>query len=307
MTAPAIAFSHVTKRYGAQTALGDVSLAVEPGECLALIGHNGAGKTTLMKLSLGLIRPSKGEVRVLGVDPAEARARELGRVIGFLPESITFHDAMTGREALAFYARLKSEPVSRNEELLDRVGLTAAADKRVKTYSKGMRQRLGLAQALLGRPRLLLLDEPTTGLDPVFRHSFYDLLHEFTARGTTVLLSSHALTELAARTDRVAIVNGGRLVAHGSLAELSRAARLAARVRISVPAGQAARVATVIEVGTKLARVNDRSVELVCPLEEKLALLRRIESVAALIDDIEIASPGLDEVFAHFTGIEGRA
>jgi Cu-processing system ATP-binding protein len=301
MTMPALELRHVTKRYGGQKALDEVSLTVENGECLALLGHNGAGKTTAIKLALGLTRPSDGEVRVLGVDPAEGRARELGRMIGFLPESITFHDVMTGREALAFYARLKGEPTARNGELLERVGLAVAADKRVKTYSKGMRQRLGLAQALIGRPKLLLLDEPTTGLDPAFRQSFYELIREFTGRGSTVVLSSHALTEIERRTDRVAIIHAGRLIAHGALGELSRAAGLKVRIKVSVAMGRTQALVEALDAEVMLGHVNERSIELSCAVEEKLTLIRRIGSLEVPIEDIDVASPRLEDLFAHFT------
>lgn len=302
MSGPILEFANVTKRYGAQTALDDVSLRVEPGERLALLGHNGAGKTTAMKLALGLNRPSEGAVRVLGVNAAEGQARGVGRMIGFLPESIAFHDAMTGRETLDFYARLKGEPVGKGAGLLDQVGLCAAAGKRVKTYSKGMRQRLGLAQALLGNPRLLLLDEPTTGLDPAFRQTFYEILHALAARGSTIVLSSHALTELELHTDRVAILNGGKLVASGTLTELGRVAGLRAHIRIAVPAGRARPLAEALHSDSMLERVNDRSIELSCAVEEKLELLRRIGGLSFPIEDVEVASPRLNEVFAHFTG-----
>ncbi len=163
-----VEIQRATKRYGTIEAVRDVSLALDPGETVALVGHNGAGKTTLFKLMLGLARPSVGTIRVLGEDPAagEFAAR---RRLGYLPESVSFNAALTGREVLSFYARLKDEPVTKTLELLDRVGLASASARRIGTYSKGMRQRLGLAQALIGEPKLLLLDEPTTGLDPALR------------------------------------------------------------------------------------------------------------------------------------------
>ena len=306
MIQPALEFAGVTKLYGSQRALSNVSLTVEQGECLALLGHNGAGKTTAMKLALGLSQPSEGTVRVLGADPSDSKARGIGRMVGFLPENIAFYDAMTGREALAFYARLKREPVKQNAELLERVGLSTAADKRIKTYSKGMRQRLGLAQALLGEPKLLLLDEPTTGLDPIFRLRFYELTHELAERGHTVVLSSHALTEIEMRIDRVAIIQSGRLVAYGSLAELSRAARLEAKIRVAVAAGRAQAFVSAHGVDCTLTLVNERSVELRCPLDEKLELLRRIGGLEIPIEDIEVASPRLDELFAHFTAMSAE-
>src|SRR6188472_4034629 len=163
-----VSVNAATKSYRKVHALTEFSCSLDEGETVALVGHNGAGKTTLIKLMLGLIRPSAGAVRVLGEDPAagEFAAR---RRLGYLPENVSFNAALTGHETLAFYARLKREPAKAVAVLLERVGLTHAANRRVGTYSKGMRQRLGLAQALLGRPRVLLLDEPTTGLDPALR------------------------------------------------------------------------------------------------------------------------------------------
>ena len=274
MTGPAFALQSVGKRYGALTALTAVSLEGLPGECLALVGHNGAGKTTLMKLLLGLVRPSEGTVLTLGADPTSAAGDQARFQLGFLPETIAFDAAMTGREVLAFYARLKRLAPSTAEPLLERVGLAAAAGRRVGTYSKGMRQRLGLAQALLGRPRLLLLDEPTTGLDPELRRSFYELIGELTRDGVTVLLSSHALSEMEARTDRVAILERGRLIACGSLADLRRQARLPVQVRITVPLCQTGRVAERLGHGLAPERLDERTLVVACPAERKMELLR---------------------------------
>ena len=176
-----VAVNGVEKSYGAVKALRNVSFDLGPGRLSALVGHNGAGKTTLIKLMLGLIHAERGAVRVLDEDPAagEFSAR---RQLGYLPENVAFNAALTGRETLAFYARLKQIKPASAWPLLDRVGLMHAADRRVGTYSKGMRQRLGLAQALLGRPRVLLLDEPTTGLDPALRQTFYEILERIARR-----------------------------------------------------------------------------------------------------------------------------
>ncbi len=214
----------VEKSYGAVKALRNVSFDLGPGQLSALVGHNGAGKTTLIKLMLGLIHADCGAIHVLGEDPAagEFSAR---RQLGYLPENVAFNAALTGRETLAFYARLKRIGQASAWPLLDRVGLMDAADRRVGTYSKGMRQRLGLAQALLGRPRVLLLDEPTTGLDPALRQTFYEILGELRDDGATVLISSHALTELEDRAEHVLIMNRGLLVARGTLAELRSISR----------------------------------------------------------------------------------
>ncbi len=300
----AIAIERVSKRYRDHAALNDVSFAVPEGACLALLGHNGAGKTTLMKLMLGLIRPTQGAVRVLGHDPAGA-AMDFRRRLGFLPENVAFHDEMTGRETMRFLAKLKGEGREACDTLLERVGLAFAANRRVKTYSKGMRQRLGLAQALLGEPRILLLDEPTTGLDPVLRLEFFRIINELTGRGTTVVLSSHILTELEARTELVAIMRRGKLAAWGSLDELREAARLPIRITLSTPQGAAA-VAERLS-GLELGHINERSVELSCPLPDKMAVLRRVAGLGGVVEDVDIQMPSLDDIYVHFGHGESAA
>jgi Cu-processing system ATP-binding protein len=295
--APAIALDGVAKRYGAIEAVRDVSLALAQGGRVALVGHNGAGKTTLMKLILGLARPSAGRLLVLGRDPTEAAA-ETRRRIGWLPENVTFNPALTGRELLRFFARLKDEPASAADAMLDRVGLGAAAHRPVGTYSKGMRQRLGLAQALIGAPRILLLDEPTTGLDPEVRQGLHDMLAGLSGTGTTVLLSSHALEELEGRVERVVILDRGRLVAEGSMAELRGLARLQVRVRLQL-ADPGAAPPEWLDAAAGLRRLDARMLELSCAPDAKMALLRRA-AADPRIADVEMQAPTLDELYAHF-------
>ena len=291
-----VTLTGATKRYGALTAVSEVDLSLGKGECIALVGHNGAGKSTLIKLMLGLIRPSEGTVRVLGEDPAASRAVRGKAGIGFLPENVAFPPAMTGLELLSFYARLKGEPTAGLTALLARVGLAEAAGRRVGGYSKGMRQRLGLAQALLGAPRVLLLDEPTTGLDPELRRQFYDIVRTLRDGGATVLLSSHALTELEERADRVVVMNRGRVVADGTMAELRGLVDLPVRILLRVPDNALEALAGL--PGSR--RVNGHIVEITCRHHDKMAALRRITELPLAIDDLEIMLPTLDELYATF-------
>lgn len=299
MNATTVAISGVAKHYGSVEAVRDVTFELNEGETIALVGHNGAGKTTLIKLMLGLIRPSTGSVLVLGEDPAKGDF-EVRRRLGYLPESVSFHMALTGRETLAFYARLKRVEVSSVPELLERVGLSpAAADRQVRTYSKGMRQRLGLAQALLGHPRVLLLDEPTSGLDPALRRRFYDILDGLRSAGTTILLSSHALTELEGRASRVVIVNEGVKVADGSLDTLRSLAHLPTRVSVKLangrsPAGWNA------GSGWKITGVD--TVETEVAMENKVSLLRAVTANPADVAGLQLVEPTLDDLYAHFLG-----
>ncbi len=290
----ALSINNAVKRYGLTEVVGDVSLQVEPGERIALLGHNGAGKTTLIKLILGLTPLSGGSIEVLGHSPGSRKARSS---IGFLPESVAFQGALSGREQLRHFARLKSVSARQADELLERVGLEGAAEKKIRTYSKGMKQRVGLAQAILGKPKLALLDEPTSGLDPVSRHEFYDIVRDLANAGTAVLLSSHALTELETRTDRIAILSKGRLVANDDLATLRQQAAMPILVRVTTLAGTVEQVAG--KLGAK--RVNGQVVELTCLQNEKIATLGRVTNLGSLIRDVEVTPASLEELYRHFS------
>lgn len=298
---------NLTKRYGGATALDGLTIEVPEGELLALLGHNGAGKTTAMKLLLGLTRPSGGDAWVLGARPGTPTAVGLRGVIGFLPENVTFGDAMTGFEALSFYARLKGESRQMASDLLDRVGLTEAAGRRIHTYSKGMRQRLGLAQALLGHPRLLLLDEPTSGLDPILRRTFFDLIHDLKQAGTTVILSSHVLTELELRTDRIAILRHGRLIACDTLDALRRQAGLPIRIRVTAPPDQAQSLARLAGPNARVLFANGRTVELAVGAEAKMEAVRGLATGLHGVEDLDILPPSLDEIYAVFGSREATS
>lgn len=295
-----ISLQAVSKQYGSETVVSNVDLNVQAGECVVLVGHNGAGKTTLMKLMLGLTRASSGTVEVLGGNPAFNASVALHKTLGYLPESVAFYEAMTGREVLRFYARLKMVSNGDCEKLLELVGLADASKRRVGTYSKGMRQRLGLAQAMLGDPQLLFLDEPTTGLDPILRQHFYQLIDDLHKEGATSIISSHALNEVEARANRFIIMKSGTVVACGSLDELYQLASLPVRLKVSVLPGEASNVAQRLGSDINIERVSDQALNLSCSNEEKMPLIRRITELGENVSDLQISPPRLDEVYSYF-------
>jgi ABC-2 type transport system ATP-binding protein len=211
----------LAKRYGAVEALRGVDLTVGEGELVGLLGPNGAGKSTLVKIACGLVRPTAGRVEVAGA-PAGSLAAQ--RALGYLAELFRFPDWQTADEVLALHQRLAESigGAAERAELLELVGLTDAAQRLVGQMSKGMQQRLGIAQAMLGSPRVLLLDEPTSALDPAGRRTVRGLLEELRSRGVAVLLNSHLLSEVELVCDRVAIIARGQVVAAGTPTELTR-------------------------------------------------------------------------------------
>jgi ABC-2 type transport system ATP-binding protein len=217
----ALAVSGLVKRYGSVEALGGVDLEVGESELVGLLGPNGAGKSTLVKIACGLVRPTKGHAEVCG---ARAGSRAARGAMGYLAELFRFPGWMTADELLELHQRLAGSDGGDRErgELLELVGLSDARTRQVEAMSKGMQQRLGIAQALVGSPRLLLLDEPTSALDPVGRRTVRVLLEELQRRGVSVLLNSHLLSEIELVCDRVVILLGGKVVSAGTPAELAR-------------------------------------------------------------------------------------
>ena len=200
---------------------------------------------------------------------------------------------------LRFYARLKKVPKRECESLLDQVGLTAAAGQKINTYSKGMRQRLGLAQALLGKPDLLLLDEPTSGLDPFLRRYFYEILSARQAAGASVIISSHALTEIEAQTDQIGIMKNGRLLVQGSLNQLREAAALPIHILVKHRPEYNVTMLDSLARGTSCERLNAGESRLLCSEEQKLSLMHYLTGAKEVIDVI-VRPPGLDDLYAHF-------
>lgn len=217
----AISTQALTKVFGDKIAVADLTLDVEPGEVFGFLGPNGAGKTTAVKMLLGLISPTSGSGQVLGAPIGDHHSREK---VGFLPEHFRFHEWLTAEEFLRLHGNLYQMPASvlnlRVPELLEQVGLGNHSGKKLRTFSKGMLQRIGLAQALLNEPDLVFLDEPTSGLDPVGRRLVRDIIRELSDRGTTVFLNSHLLSEVEITCDRVAFIRQGEVLTTNSLQSL---------------------------------------------------------------------------------------
>jgi Cu-processing system ATP-binding protein len=290
-----------TRHFGAVRAVDGVDLAVARGELFGLIGHNGAGKSTLFKMMLGLLRPTAGEIRIDGAPVTGADFRAVRRRIGYLPENVVLYDNLTGLETLQFFARLKGADARQCPGLLDRVGLAPAAARRVREYSKGMRQRLGFAQALLGRPQLLFLDEPTNGLDPEAIRAFYATLRSLKAEGVTMILTSHILAEIQERVDRLAIMAKGKVQASGTVQALREQMDLPLwfAVRVAHDDFEAVRAALGhLPVTTIEARGDHVAVE--CRREAKMAVIEALAALGGRVLDLTVREPSLEDVFFGF-------
>ncbi len=220
---PLVEITHVTKSFGTKAALSDVSLSIPAGQICGLLGPNGAGKTTLFRLLMGILKATQGAIKVGGCDAFEDRV-EVKRLIGFLPDEPVFYSYLSGREILELSAALHGLDVQaamdRLKPLIARLDLADAIGTFAEDYSRGMKKKLGLLLALLHQPRLLVLDEPTNGLDVESTHLFYDLMHEESARGTTIVFSTHLMDHVSRICTHAAIIHQGRLAASGSLDEL---------------------------------------------------------------------------------------
>lgn len=247
---PVVSTTDLRKSYGAIEALKGVSVAVEPGQIYGLLGQNGAGKSTLVKILLGIVRRTDGEAYLLG---AAAGTPDVRRRVGYLPEDHQFPGYHTANSLLDFYGRLygmgRDDRRKKADEALAVVGLTKRKDYRIRTYSKGMKQRLGIAQALFHDPEVIFLDEPTDGVDPVGRKEIRDLLVQLKGEGRTIFFNSHLLSEVEMIADRVAILHRGEIVRQGTVADLTRQAN---RFTIGLAAGQAFPADEVAKLGLKV-------------------------------------------------------
>lgn len=297
-----IKIRQVSRHFGPVHAVNEISLDIFEGETMGLIGHNGAGKSTLFKLMLGLIPPSTGDIRIHDTPVHGSAFRELRRAIGYLPENLAFYDNLTGLETLQFFAALKGCDQGVCPALLKKVGLGHSGHRRVDGYSKGMRQRLGFAQALLGNPRILFLDEPTNGLDPEGIREFYEMLKELNQTGVTVVITSHILSEIQERVQRLAVMKSGKLHALGTVQELREAVDLPLVIRLQLQCTSDTLKTALKGMALETLDTEGDTIVIRCQRIHKMELLRRINTLGEAVEDIVVREPSLEDVFLGYAG-----
>jgi daunorubicin resistance ABC transporter ATP-binding subunit len=307
---PTIRAEGVKKAFGSTVALAGVDIAVEPGTVLALLGRNGAGKTTFVRILSTLLTPDAGSIQIAGVDVGRD-AKTVRSLIGLAGQFAAVDETLSGRENLELVGRLyglrRAEARARSQDVLERLGLADVGDRLVRTYSGGMRRRLDLGASLVGRPLVLIMDEPSTGLDPRSRIELWTLIEDIVAAGTTLLLTTQYLEEADRLADGVAVIERGRLIAAGTPDELKQ--RIGGDV-LEVRATRAADVERIVALlgglgsGRPVADMRSQSVTL--PTSDRvptlLAAARRIEESRIEVADLAIRRPSLDDVFLTLTG-----
>jgi ABC-2 type transport system ATP-binding protein len=291
----------LTKRYGRVVAVEDLNLGVAEGEVFGLLGPNGSGKTTTILMLLGLTEPTSGEARVLGLDPMREPLKVKAKV-GYLPDQVGFYGELTAWENLRYTTRLlglpEAEAKARLEEVLRRMGLWEVRDRRVSAFSRGMRQRLGLAEVLLKRPKVAILDEPTLGLDPEAAREFLDLIKGLKAEGITVLLSSHLLHQVQEICDRVGLFHKGRLALLGRVEELA-ARVLGGGYEILVEASPGLKEAFQAVEGVGRVEAEGERYRVLATRDVRAELARIAVAQGELLA-LALRRPSLDEVYAHY-------
>jgi len=299
----------LTKLYGNASAVDRINFDIRKGEVFGLLGPNGAGKTTTILMLLGLTDISAGKISVLGFDPARAPL-QVKRRVGYLPDSVGFYDSLTAVENLAYTAKLMGlslkERTQRIKEALERVRLADVAHKRVGTFSRGMRQRLGLAEIIVKRAEIAILDEPTSGLDPQATLEFLDLIRQLKAEGTTVMLSSHLLDQVQRVCDRVALFQAGHIVLMGSVAELSVQV-LGAGFVVEVEAegvGIARRLATIPGV-SNVETLAENRFRMTAERDVRADAARAVVAVNGSLTRLSVDEPSLEAIYARY--FQGKA
>jgi ABC-2 type transport system ATP-binding protein len=304
----AISLQDVTKRFGSVTALDGLDLTVEEGEIFGFLGPNGAGKSTTIDILLDYVRPSSGTARVFGID-AQANPTAVRERVSILPDGYGSLGRMTGREQLTFTIearRGREDP----QALLERVGLAGDGDRQVRTYSKGMAQRLMLAMALVGDPDLLVLDEPTTGLDPAGARMVREIARDAAADGATVFFSSHILGQVEAVADRVGILNAGDLVAVDTIDSLRETAGATGGITVTLdaePPGIESAIAAIDGVSAVTTAADEAgrpTVDAACTTEAKGPVVKACYDAGVAVVDVETRAASLEDLFVAYTGGE---
>ena len=291
-----ISIKNLRKEYGTVTAVDGISFEVKRGEVFALLGPNGAGKTTTIKAILGLIQ-YEGDIFIDGMNARENKKR-IKKMIGYLPEKVAFYDNLTALQTLQFYAELKGIHDADLPALLKEVNLERDANRKVGGFSKGMVQRLGLAQSLLGTPELLILDEPTTGLDALGAFEVRTKIRELSEQGNTILLSSHILSEVQELSHRVAILNKGSIVAIDTVENLSKKLDVQPKLRIELEHVSDEMVQQVSALdGVRDVIVEGNVIEAICPPNAKLSIIKTLEEAGGTVVDFKTVEPSLEEIF----------
>jgi ABC-2 type transport system ATP-binding protein len=295
----------LTKRYGSFTAVDKLNLVVRQGEVFGLLGPNGAGKTTTILMLLGLTEPTEGSVRVLGMDPVR-QPLSVKAQAGYLPDQIGFYDNMTARENLVYTARLNGlrgkEARDRIDDALERMGMGGAADKRVGAFSRGMRQRLGLAEILLKRPQLIIMDEPTLGLDPEAARGFLETIRGLKASGSTILLSSHLLHQVQAVCDRVGLFHRGQMVLEGAVPALATQV-LGGAYRVQLEAEGLSALEEMLQRlpgVTRVQRAGERAYQLEAQADVRAETAQTVVENGGRLLSLNVELPSLDEIYARY-------
>ncbi|MBC7228559.1 MAG: ABC transporter ATP-binding protein [Thermoflexales bacterium] len=306
MDGPVIQTQELTKRYGDFVAVDRLNLVVEPGEVFGLLGPNGSGKTTTILMLLGLTEPTSGTVRVMGLDPARQPLSVKSRV-GYIPDQVGFYDDLTARENLIYIAKLngipRDEAYRRIDEALARMGLMDVADHPVGTYSRGMRQRLGVAEVLIKRPALIIMDEPTLGLDPEAAREFLNTIRDLKAQGITVLVASHLLHQVQAVCDRVGLFHRGRMVLEGTVEELARRVLGGGyRVYVEATGPQAAIVEALrrLSEATKVEPTGPERYMVEGRRDLRGEAARAVVEAGGSLRALQLEEPSLDDVYARY-------
>lgn len=297
---PTIALQHVGKRYGKRRAVDDLDLEVAPGEVLGFLGPNGAGKTTTIKLIMGFLRPTTGSVQVLGANMAHAREAQRARQqLGYVPDAGGLDPGATGKQVLDDLAALQRQPPVDRMRVCNALELDSHDLRRsIGTLSRGTRQKINIVQGLQHRPALLILDEPTEGLDPLGKRALFDLLRQARDHGATIFFSSHVLSEVEELCDRVALIRGGRLVAVDRIAELQR--QLQRRVTLQLRDDAPGNVGTRLQALPWVANVEQRNGVFRFTTTEIAPLLPVLAALP--IADLAIEPPSLEDVFLTYYG-----